>query len=238
MKSSIHPVSSIRRLSCLGTCLGLCLWLSGCTSPRIDRELGDIPLGSKYKPDNLYSASELPEDFRRVAILPVHLPKDTEADGREIDSILQAELRRIGRFEIIEVSPEMMFRLIGASRLSTLSAFPEDLWVYLTTQLNADGVLQTDLTSYRPYRPFEVGIRSRLFDLDSRSPLWAVDEVLNAGDKQVHTGSRAYSLGQVHNKYPFEDSYSALRSPNRFTAYSAYTLFQTIPTFSADLPVE
>ncbi|MCZ6671920.1 MAG: hypothetical protein O7C75_03170 [Verrucomicrobia bacterium] len=223
----------ICRLVPAGASLGLILSNVGCTSPRIDRELSDIPLGSRYQPSNLYSVPELPKDFRRVAILPVHLEKDSEADPKEINSIILAELRRIGRFEIVEVSPDILFSLIGTSRLSTLAPFPEDLMTYLQSQLKADGVLQTDLTSYRPYRPFEVGIRSRLFDLNTNSPLWAVDEVLNAGNKKVYTGSRHYSLGQVHNKYPFEDSYSALRSPNRFTAYSALTIFQTIPGYSA-----
>lgn len=208
----------------------------GCTSPRAGRELSNIPLGSQYAPSNLYAVSVLPDYIRRVAVLPVYLPRGTEVDDQEIDGVVQAELRRIGRFEIVEVSPDVVFSITGSRRLSALSAVPESLIEYMKTRLKADGILQTDLTSYRPYRPFEVGIRSRLYDLSTRSPLWAVDEVMNAGDKEVHVGSRRYSLDEIYNKYPFEDSYSALRSPNRFAAFAVHTLFNTIPGFELDPP--
>ncbi|MCB1120586.1 MAG: hypothetical protein KJT03_03480 [Verrucomicrobiae bacterium] len=211
--------------------LGALFLFIGCTSPRIDRELSDIPVGERFQPSNLYKVPALPDNFKRVAILPVYIPETIELDENELDSVVQAELRHTGRFEIVEVSPEQMYRIIGISRMSSLNSFPEDLLSYLASVLGADGVLQADLTSYRPYRPFEIGLRARLFDLRSNEALWAVDEVLNAGEKSVYTGSRYYSLGQVHNKYPFEDSYSALRSPNRFLAYSAFTLFETLPAY-------
>ncbi len=210
--------------------------LVGCASPRLDRELGDIPLGSQYAPSNLYAVSELPEYINRVAVLPVFFPKGIEIDDQEFDGVVQAELRRIGRFEIVEVSPDVLFSIIGSRRISTLGAVPESLIEYIKTRLKADGILQTDLTSYRPYRPFEVGIRCRLYDLSTNSPLWAIDEVMNAGDKEVHIGSRRYSLDEIHNKYPFEDSYSALRSPNRFAAFTVHTLFNTIPGFGLTPP--
>ncbi len=213
--------------------LALFLLAGGCTSPRLDRELSDIPVGERYQPNNLYSVPSLPDDFRRVAVLPVHIPGSVDVDEQEFDSIIQAEIRRTGRFEIVEVTPERLYQVIRMHRLSSLSAVPDELLSYLTSSLGADGILQTDLTSYRPYRPFEVGLRMRLFDIRSNEALWAVDEILNAGDKLVHTDSRHYALGQVHNKYPFEDSYAALRSPNRFAAYSAFTLFGTIPTYEA-----
>lgn len=210
----------------------LALLIGGCTSPRLDRELSDIPIGPRYQPNNLYAVSALPDNFRRVAVLPVHVPDAVEIEDQELDSIIQAEIRRTGRFEVVEVTPDRLYQLIGTHRLSSLNAVPDALLNFLTSSLGADGILQTDLTSYRPYRPFEVGLRMRLFDIRSGEPLWAVDEILNAGDKDVHRDSRHYSLGQVHNKYPFEDSYAALRSPSRFAAYSAFTLFETIPAYA------
>ena len=232
MKLSDHSVfpNCFKRLA--ASAIVMLVVTVGCTSPRIDRELNDLTFGSKYRPENLYTVSQLPQDLRRVAVLPVYVASGSEADAAEINGILLSELRRIGRFEIVEISPGILYSLIGSNRLSTLVGFPENLRSYLQNQIKADGVLQVDLTSYRPYRPFEVGLRSRLFSLDSGEPLWAVDEVLNAGNKTVYTGSRHYSLGAAYNKYPFEDSYAALRSPNRFTAYSALTLFETIPGFS------
>lgn len=217
----------------LGACLSVALiaLVAGCTSPRIERELSDIPIGPVYKPRNIHALASLPDGFFRVAVLPLGLVTQADVDAAALQQMLVGELRQLGRFEVVEISAEVVFRFAGKDALQIHEEVPEDLLLYLAQTMAVDGVLQNDLTAYRPYRPFVVGLRCRLFDIASNDILWAVDELVDAAVREVHTGARKFAANQLHEQYPYADTHVALRSPGRFASYVAFTLYQSIPAF-------
>jgi len=211
----------------LGLALGLLL--AGCASPRIERTLGDIPIGEAYEPTNLYAVEQLPASLRQVVVLPVHASPDLQVDTATMRARVLSELRKAGRFEVLELSPERLDQLVGRESFSSQAPFPPAVLNYVVNELGADGVLQAEITNYRPYRPMVVGVRARLFDAGSGKPLWVIDEVFDAGSRKVDVAARRYSLDEAHQRYPYTDSYAALRGPGAFSGFVLYTVFQTLP---------
>ena len=93
-----------------------------------------------------------------------------------------------------------------------------------------DGILQMELTHYRPYKPLQLGVRSRLVHLnESGDVLWSVDEMFDSGDKTVAIAARKYAEEYVDQPFPLQSSYSVLMSPSRYAAYVGNALFETLP---------
>ncbi len=207
----------------------LLLVATGCTSRYVERKVSDLPTGPSFEPGNISGLESLPTDFRRVVLLPFHVEAGIDVGGEEMARFCTNELRNLGRFEVVEVTPELLFRTIGVESLSSQDPIPEPLLAFLEEAYAPDGVFQVDLTQYRPYPPFVIGIRSRLFSLPKRELIWAGNEVFDAGTKSVHNGARRFALSHLHSKHPYGDSYSALRSPKRYLSYVSQTLFETLP---------
>ena len=202
---------------------------TGCTSRYLERKVSDYPVGPSYEPANVSGVEYLPPGFKRVVLLPLHVEPGMGIDVEGMAQFCTNELRSLGRFEVVEVSPDLLFRTIGVESLSSQDPVPEPLLAFLEDAYAPDGVFQVDLTQYRPYPPFVIGIRSRLFSLPDRQLVWAGDEVFDAGMQKVHTGARRFALSHMHSKHPYGDSYSALRSPKRYLSYVSHTLFETLP---------
>lgn len=218
------------RSSCIPAIL-LCLCLSACTSPRLEREARDRVVGLSYRPTNIHAAEALPPHIHRVAMLPLHAGRFDDAPLDEISANVVDELRRSGRFAPVEISREEMFRLLGVHTLSTQQPIPAELLEWLRRTYQVQAVFQADLTAYRPYQPLQIGWRMRLFEIGPSRLLWAADELFDAGNSNVVAGARRFSQKQVNQDYPLHDSRSSLISPSRFTRYAAFTLFETLPAF-------
>lgn len=202
----------------------------GCTSPRLERAVGDIPVGLSYSPSNLYSVGRLPEGLRRVAVLPLFCEQLDRSDRERLDDQIRLQLLQAGRFELVPVSSVQLERAIGVHQLSSQLAVPVDLLQYLRNELQVEAVFQLDLTEYRPYRPYRVGVRARLFDVAQGTKLWAVDEVLGSDQASVIVAARKYAGEQAQQRYPYGDSYAALRGPMHFSRFVLSRLLQTLPS--------
>lgn len=204
--------------------------VAACTHPRVERRIADTPVGFAYTPGNVIAVDRLPQGFRRVAVLPMHQQGRLDADINAIHAVFLAELRRTARIEVVEIDAETLFRHTGVDSLSAQAALPIELLAFLSLQLGVDGIMQLDLTAYRPYRPMVIGIRGRLVATETNRVLWACDEIFDAGLKSVTIGARKFAQDHLRQRYPLTDSHSALQSPQRFASYVAFTLFQTLPT--------
>lgn len=206
------------------------LVFSGCTSPRIEHTVRDMPIGTAYEPENVYAKEQLPNDLYRVAVFPL-LGVDGEFAPPEIMDAMIKSLRSKARFEIVMIGVEEFDRASpsGIPSISRSEALAPSL-LSVANRVGADGVLQLELNHYRPYKPLQIGVRGRLVHLNEAGDiLWSVDEVFDAGDKTVAIAARKYAEEQVEQPFPLQSSFSVLMSPSRFAAYVGSAIFETLP---------
>jgi hypothetical protein len=153
------------------------------------------------------------------------------ADRTAVEALLLTELRRAGRFELIHVPADLVFNFAGTETLPGDQPIAVELLEWLRGEWAIDAVLQQDLTAYRPYRPYVIGLRARLFDINDGALIWAIDELIDAADKRVFNSARKFAKDHLHEQFPYADSHAVLRSPARFTRFAAFTLYQTLPAF-------
>ena len=203
-----------------------------------------------YQPGNIYRSSEvLPPQIRRVAILPLTISSSTSLleSGTEILSpVLQSEIVKAKRFEVVIISLEQLHQWTGQSSWKSDEPLPPDFFEHLRQMVGCDAVLFCQLTSYQPYPPLAIGWKFNLvtkMEADKKGEavpdthpketvqiLWSADEVFNAGMAEVANGAEAYSALHLHNDAPLAESASILSSPLRFGQYSLSTLFETLPS--------
>src|SRR5579859_6770289 len=137
---------------------------SGCTlsqrAPRL--------LAAPYRPQNVFLwGSGLPPQIRRVAVLPILCDQDISelVYGRDLlDPILQSELAKIRRFELMPVSPDLLRAKTGKPAWSCEDALPPDMFSWLGEGCGSDAVLCWRLTVLRGFGPGAVGWCMRLVD--------------------------------------------------------------------------
>ncbi|WP_221029983.1 DUF799 domain-containing protein [Actomonas aquatica] len=199
---------------------------TGCES--VSDRLAVDPLTPSYKPTNVAGPDYLPIEVRRVAVLPVW--SGQPLDERSLTNIEQAfnvALTRAARFEVVPVSRDNLRAWVKHSSLGSTEALPANLFTQLHERLGADAVLFVDVTSYSPYPPLSVGLRTRLIQLDNGALLWATDELFDAARAATAAGARRHHL--QGGPAPADLSPTVLQSPARFVAYAADTLVGTIP---------
>ena len=94
---------------------------------------------------------------------------------------------------------------------------------------DADAVLFTEITHFRPYRPIAIGVRSSLVDLESGQVIWAFDDLFDSGEPSVSAGAKRFHLAHSRNVYPLHSAEVVLQSPTFFSKYVAYEMFMTLP---------
>lgn len=206
------------------------LVLAGCNSTAMKRlpfKKPDIPV--EYKPANTYGVEYLPNDFARVAVLPVHHDPAMGADVDVIMSVILAELNGKGVLEAVPVRPTDLQRISGRSSWDTTDALPPNLFSQLRSLYSADGVLMVDLTSFYPYKPMSIGMRAKMSEVNSGEVLWAADSIYNAGRNDVQEAALDFQKRKSGTPFPLADSGSVLQSPRYFTRFAASTLLDTLP---------
>lgn len=205
------------------------LVIAGCANPRLERSFNDRLSGPAYAPVNVDGDEFFNSQFIRVAVLPFARSSAASDFHSEIESTMLRELRESGRFELIEISEADLYTEFGEGRFPVSNGINGSLvdWLYANYQI--DGILFTTITTFRPYKPMVLGIRSQLIDIRGNAILWTADEVFNAGRAEVAMGARKYSQKNLEQRFPLQSSYSALLSPQRFAAYCAHTTYATLP---------
>jgi hypothetical protein len=203
--------------------------VTGCDSLRTTESV----FGPGYQPSNVMRNCErLPKDLRRVVVLPLAIPsgRPTLEDGREaLEPILQAELKKAGRFDCAWVSRQDMARWTGRSQWLSDDELPNHFFERLRAESGCDAVLFCELREYRAYPPLAVGWRFRLVAQPGTNTLWAADEVFDAGHGPVANAARRYQIDQEQLAPGLQDSRTILNSPRRFGQYAAAALLATLP---------
>jgi hypothetical protein len=188
----------------------------------------------KAKSGNFFQASDkLADDVQRVLILPLASDKrqaDLVAGCESLEPVLQAELAKTRKFEIVVASAETLRSCTGRALWSAEDALPLKFFESLREAYGCDAVLFCQLTAYKAYAPLSVGWRLRLVDARSRQTVWASDEVFDAADKSVQEGVRRFEkLPKVTWFNPQSSDWLARHSPRRFGQFTLATVLATLP---------
>jgi hypothetical protein len=203
--------------------------LAGCQTPSVQNpfQKKDIPV--EYKPANSFGVGFLPQSINRVVVLPVHYDPSTGADPSIISAVVVAELNNKGVVEAVPISPLEMQRLSGRTSWNTTAPLPPELYSKLEKTYSANAVMMVDITSFYPYKPMSIGLRSKLAEISSGRVLWAVDTIYNAGRDDIQEAALDFQKRKSGNPFPLEDSGSVLQSPRYFTRFAASTMLDTLP---------
>jgi hypothetical protein len=222
-----------RRLPVQALCgLIAAMTLAGCAMPRWSRMTG-MGEAAEYHPTNVHRKSDvLPQEIKRVAVLPISGMTDDpslEAGEDALGPVLQAELEKTKRFEIVAISPEEMKRLTGQAKWRPDEELPEGFFERLHTRTGCDAVLFCQLARYHAYPPLAVGWKLSLVQGAGPEILWSIDEMFDAGNPEVASGARAYYTQHIRIEQPLQDSETILRAPALFGQYSLSAVFGTLP---------
>jgi hypothetical protein len=170
--------------------------------------------------------------LQRVVLLPVTVstPELATLDHRnQLAQILEEELRKLHRFEVIKATPEELRRGFGKDAFSAGETLPADLLTRIQSAHSADGVLFIQIASYRAFPPVAIGWQLRLVTADQGRTLWSVDETFDASQAEVARSARDYFRSHHTGSAELADPQADLRSPSRFCRYTAQTVWKTLP---------
>jgi hypothetical protein len=217
--------------------------LAGCSTVRDSLLLPPVELPTYYHPSNVYVYSlSLPASLRRVALLPVTTAgavASQEAGVEALEPVLQTELEKTKRFEVVTVSGEQLRQLTGQAAWRADEPLPLDFFDRLQKATGCDAIMFCQVTRYQPYQPLAVGWKLNLASKTAATNaqpqlLWSVDEVLDAGEPQVAKAARTYYMQHVHAEQSQADPGTILRSPSLFGRFSLSALFATLPDQQKD----
>ena len=186
-------------------------------------------LTPSYKPTNFLSIPRLPDNLRRVADLPLYFEDGTSREIETVDGIFSTALRRTLVSEVASVSHSWLDSRFQVEQLSPSEPLPTGIFAAVRKVYDADAVLFTEITHFRPYRPIAIGVRSSLVDLESGQVIWAFDDLFDSGEPSVSAGAKRFHLAHSRNVYPLHSAEVVLQSPTFFSKYVAYEMFRTLP---------
>lgn len=209
----------------------LALGLSACTNPL---HPDSAKTGPFFTPKNVHGAPRLPDDFRRVAILPMAAAGAdiSEETLNKLDAIFLAELNRTAVFETTSVTRDELNKLFETRQITSVQVMPPgflDHFFNVHNQYAADGILYLDVTNYSPYPPLKLGVRAKLARLRDGEIIWAADLVFSAAEPAVANSARRYTLQSGLKQSPGDLSHTILQNPSRFASYVANATYETLP---------
>ncbi|MBK9991786.1 MAG: hypothetical protein IPP19_13890 [Verrucomicrobia bacterium] len=208
------------------------LLLAGCASLPLPKRDGAI-VGPYFTPANVKTLAKMPAEVRRIVILPVAGgPTLTEETLLTLDSVCQSELNRTGRFEVVPLTRDALAAISGLRQISSVERLPIALLDKLLNIYNtygADAILFIDVTTYSPYPPLKLGLRTKLARVSDGEIIWAADNVFNAAEPRVANSARHHAEGLGTDRGRTDLSHTILQNPQRFAGYVAAATFVTLP---------
>jgi hypothetical protein len=209
------------------------------------------PAGVVQMGNVFVSSPVLPRELKRVVLLPAACGSFSGplSDGCQmLGPVLQAELIKTGRFEVVAADPETLRNCTGRMGWTGEEVLPSDFLDSLRQYYGCDAVLFCHLTTFRSSPPLAIGWRLKLVDAKTGDILWAADEIYDAKDAQVAKAAQRYERQQQPHQSVFfhvysflawcintptrtalDDQWNILHSPRYFGEFSAAQLLKTLP---------
>lgn len=160
-------------------------------------------------------------NVRRIMVLPFAHEAGVTADCTKVRDAFVAELQKLRRFEVVPLpteareDEEMNFSL-SRGRLST------EAMVRLCNRYSLDGLFVGSVTSWRPYTPPHLGLRTQLLSVHSGAAVWAVDAIYDASDRTTISDLRHYDSTTQRDDGNLHGWELSLLAPTKFTSYVAH----------------
>jgi hypothetical protein len=211
---------------------------------------GNVRAGD-LKLDNIFiSSSLLPASLKRVVILPLtHEDAQPDLSGGcdMLDPVLDAELVKAKRFEVVTASQKTIQGLTGQASWTGTEVLPADFFGSLQRVYGCDAVMFCELTTFHAYPPLMIGWRLKLVDANTQRAIWSADVVFDASDAAVSKSAQQFQKQQEGTDKPAsffkrvvtwldrrsepasDEPWTVLNSPRYFGQFSAEKLLQTLP---------
>lgn len=188
-------------------------------------------MGPPFVPENVFVAgSRLPDEMRRIALLPVAIPEESSAfvEGREsLAPLVAAELNKTRKFEVVALTPMQVQRATGREFWSGEETLPADFMEKIVEATRCDAVFFCQLSTFRAHPPLSVGWRMKLVDVRFKQIFWAADETFDAGNPSVQSGAWHYRKSEF--KTMESGDWLMENSPRYFGQYTIARLLETLP---------
>lgn len=185
-------------------------------------------------PGNFFRASgSLPADVQRVLVLPLTCDPqrlDLVNGCESLEAVLQAEVAKTRKFEVIKVAPTTLRSRTGRGAWNADEPLSPKFFETLREAFGCDAILFCRLTEFKAYTPLSVGWRLRLVDARSQQTIWATDEVFDAAQSPVQAGVRKSGRKPGLSGYLQKpEDWLALHSPRRFGEFALASVLATLP---------
>lgn len=181
-----------------------------------------------------------PQGMRRLAVLPIHTSRPIGESERDMDGIFRGELSKVVKFEIVQVSRQELGSILNREAVSSADILSADLIRVLKLKYGADAVLFTDFTTFRPYRPLAIGVRTKIVDLKTMEVLWMADGIVDSAEPEVADAAARFADAGFRMRYVSptiakgrerelaSGSQVLLQSPRFFAAFVAHEAFSSL----------
>lgn len=189
--------------------------------------------GPFYTPVNVNALPRIPAEIRRVVVLPAWGGPDlTPETLATLDNVLQTELSRTAKFEVVPLSRQALAQLAGVRQVSSVEKLPAALLEKLFTLHNAygaDAVLFVDITAHSSYTPLTLGLRAKLARTGNSEIIWAADNLFPSAEPAVANAARRHAAKLGTDRGRTDLQHTILQNPERYAGYVAAATFATLP---------
>ncbi len=182
------------------------------------------------QPTNFYIEPSEVDTIRRIALMPVYSPNTNHQTQAVLDQAFLNKLSETQLFEVVMITREDLARRFSARAFNSASPIPDTLFNYVEEATYADAVVFFDVTSYSPYKPVKLGIRSKMMRMEDRKIIWAIDQSFDTGDQRVAEEAIDYQSDIRANPTPTRQPDRILISPSVFIYFAAERSVQTLKT--------
>lgn len=192
--------------------------------------------GAAHEPKAINSWLAEPADLanvRRIMVLPFGHEAGVQADCNKVRDAFVAELQKLRRFEVVPLPSdasenEQLNRSLSRGRVSS------DALVRLCNRYAVDGVFLGTVTTFRPYQPQQMGMRTQLVSVHSGAPIWAVDAIYDATERTTISDLRHFVEHTQRDDGNLHNWEMNLISPQKFTSFVAHRFVGTWVEATAD----
>ena len=185
--------------------------------------------GTPHQPKAINSWLAEPTDLasvRRIMVLPFGQEAGVQADCNAVRDAFVGELQKLRRFEVVPLPSDALEDDVLTKSL-TRGRLSSDALVRLCTRYSVDGVFVGTVTSWRPYQPQRLGMRTHLVSVHSGSPIWAVDAIYDAAERTTIGDLRHFVEHTQRDDGNLHGWEMNLISPGKFTSFVAHRFVGT-----------
>jgi hypothetical protein len=185
--------------------------------------------GTPHEPKAINSWLAEPTDLatvRRIMVLPFGQEAGVQADCNAVRDAFVGELQKLRRFEVVPLPSDALEDDVLNASL-TRGRLSSEALVRLCNRYSVDGCFVGTVTSWRPYQPQRLGMRTHLVSVHSGAPIWAVDAIYDAAERTTIGDLRHFVEHTQRDDGNLHGWEMNLISPSKFTSFVAHRFVGT-----------